>query len=226
LYIAELSLAINYLHVHGVIYRDIKPENILLDDKGHIKLTDFGLVKQMDADEETTSTFCGTLEYLAPELVTRRPYGIKIDWWAIGILTYELLFGGTPFHHDSRAKMFDAICSGEPKFPPETPGNVVAFIRMLLEKDPEARGGFEQIKSHPLFAGLDFAKVFRREYTPAFLPVTDGVVGAKIDFEFTAEVAIDSFATPAVAKADEFEGFTFQPNPDTPAPSSFNYSDD
>jgi serine/threonine protein kinase len=208
IYVAELSLAINYLHVHGIVYRDLKPENILIDTQGHLKLTDFGLVKQLDSDEETTSTFCGTSEYLAPEIVARRPYGMKIDWWTIGILTYELLFGQTPFYRDNKARMFDAIRNENPRFPGRVDPNVVSFISMLLEKDPEARGDFSKIRGHPFFAGLDFEKVLAREIVPSYVPEVSGAGVKNFDSEFTAQKPMDSFATPARQAQDAFEGFS------------------
>jgi serine/threonine protein kinase len=205
IYIAELSLALNYLHVRGIIYRDLKPENILLDAQGHVKLTDFGLVKQLDPEADTTSTFCGTSEYLAPEVIARRPYGRKVDWWGLGILTYELLFGQTPFHRDSKPRMFAAIRSEAPRFLGRVDPATVSFISMLLEKDPDARGDFAKINGHPFFAGLDFEKVLAREVRPAYVPV----VGIRnFDSEFTREKPMDSFATPAKQAHEAFEGFS------------------
>jgi serine/threonine protein kinase len=208
LYIAELSLAINYLHVQGIVYRDLKPENILIDTSGHLKLTDFGLVKQLDADVETTTTFCGTSEYLAPEIVARRPYGMKIDWWAIGVLTYELLFGNTPFYRDNKARMFEAIRNDPARFPGRVDAQTVAFISMLLEKDPDARADFERVRGHPFLNGLDFEKVLARQIQPAFIPPSspDGV--GNFDSEFTNEKPMDSFATPTQVAHDDFVGFS------------------
>jgi serine/threonine protein kinase len=208
IYIAELSLAINFLHVQGVIYRDLKPENLLIDTQGHIKMTDFGLAKQLDADEETTSTFCGTSEYLAPELVGRRPYGVKIDWWALGILTYELLYGQTPFYRENKARMFDAIRTEPVRFPPRADPTIVSFISALLEKDPDARADFSRIRGHPFFGGLDFEKVLARQVQPSYVPSVSGVGIKNFDSEFTAEPPMDSFATPTKHAHDEFAGFS------------------
>ena len=213
LYIAELSLAINYLHNLNVIYRDLKPENVLLDAQGHVKLTDFGLAKKLDTSGET-GTFCGTSEYLAPEIISRRPYGPKIDWWAIGVLTYELLYGQTPFFDKNKARMFQAIRNEKPKFPRRADEATVDFITMLLEKDPERRADFDRIKGHPFFKGLDFEKVLRREIKPAFVPPSNGIITANFDTEFTMENPQDSLATPTPMARDEFKGFSFAGVPD------------
>jgi serine/threonine protein kinase len=208
IYIAELSLAINYLHVHGIIYRDLKPENILIDVQGHLKLTDFGLVKQLDSDTETTTTFCGTSEYLAPEVLARRPYSRKIDWWAIGILTYELLVGRTPFYQENKAKMFDAIRNDMPRFPGSFDQATINFILLLIDKDPETRADFDRIRGHPFFGGLDFEKVLAREIKPSYIPKITGIGIKNFNSEFTAEKAMDSFATPADEAKDDFAGFS------------------
>jgi serine/threonine protein kinase len=129
----------------------------------------------------------------------------KVDWWGLGILTYELLFGQTPFYRESKPRMFVAIQSELPKFPRGTDQATMSFISMLLEKNPEARGDFEKVHGHPFFAGLDFEKVLAREVQPAYVPV----VGIKnFDSEYTREKPMDSFATPARQAHDAFEGFS------------------
>lgn len=225
LYIAELSLAINYLHCLGVIYRDLKPENVLLDAQGHLKLTDFGLAKNLD-DTGETATFCGTSEYLAPEIIARKPYGPKIDWWAIGILTYELLYSQTPFYDRNKAKMFQSIRNEKPRFPRKADPATVDFINSLLEKEPEKRADFSKIKDHPFFQGLDWEKVLRREIQPAFVPPSNGVITANFDTEFTMENPMDSLATPMVNEKGEFDGFSMVQGADGGSSSSDVDEDD
>ena len=173
LYIAEISLALNYLHEKNYIYRDLKPENVLFDSGGHIKLTDFGLSKQLK-DCENTSTFCGTTEYLAPEIVNGDPYSYEIDWWCLGILVFEMCFKRTPFYSQNQNRMLKKI--SEARFTvPDYPNTYIAsFIEGLLEKRPEKRFGFNEVKNHPFMEGIDFAKVYNKEYIPRFIPqVTD-----------------------------------------------------
>lgn len=109
-YSAEMASALGYLHSAGVVYRDLKPENILLDSEGHLVLTDFGLCKEglVDSDQ-TTATFCGTPEYLAPEVIRKEAYGRSVDWWCLGAVLYEMLYGLPPFYSRDTAVMYDAI---------------------------------------------------------------------------------------------------------------------
>ena len=193
LYVAEIGLALSYLHSIGIIYRDLKPENILFDENGHIKITDFGLSKDIGNTNNAT-TFCGTSEYLAPELILQKPYSYPIDMWALGILTYEMILGSTPFYDDNRSKMFTNIVSAEPYFPNDLDRRITDFIQRLLTKDPKTRPTFDELKSHPFFEGFEWDKVYNKEYRPNFIPQTKDQLGtSNFDQQFTNEIAADSF---------------------------------
>jgi serine/threonine protein kinase len=133
---------------------------------------------------------------------------MKIDWWALGILTYELLFGRSPFYRDNKARMFEAIRTEPVKFPGKVDPTVVAFISMLLEKDPEVRADFARVRGHPFFAGLDFERVLAREIIPSYVPRVSGNGIKNFAKEFTTEKALDSFATPTRQAHDDFAGFS------------------
>lgn len=215
LYLAELFLAVDYLHSIGVIYRDIKPENILLSADGHIKLTDFGLSKEIGVNE-STKTFCGTPEYVAPEVILREPYSFPVDWWSLGILTYEMLFGEIPFESENSKVLFDMIINHEPEFPEETEEEVKDFILQLLHKDSQKRGSLETLKNHPFWNGLNFNDVLNKKIKPKYIPdCGDWKVPNNFDSEFTQECPMDSAATPP-GSPHHFSNFSFDNLPTIP----------
>ena len=203
LYLAEIALAIDYLHSIGIIYRDLKPENILLDGDGHIKLTDFGLSKEVE-NNNTTSTICGTTEYLAPEMILRQPYTYSIDWWSLGILTYEMLTEGNPFLGDNRGKTLQNIVKAVPQFPPGMPDDAIELTKALLTKDPKLRPGFSKIKKMKFFSSLNWEDVYNKKYTPLFIPESVGNIAANFDPEFTTENPVDSAVQSASCNFPDF----------------------
>lgn len=140
-YGAQIALALEYLHKKGIVYRDLKPENILMDDKGYLRLADFGMAKKLKEDEKAMS-FCGTPEYLAPEIITMEGHDKNSDWWSFGILLFEMLCGLPPFYTDNLDKMYDMIKTHQVKFPKRynISEDAKDLIRKLLEKDPKKIG--------------------------------------------------------------------------------------
>lgn len=184
-YTAELLCALECLHGFNVIYRDLKPENILLDYQGHIALCDFGLCKLDMKDEDRTNTFCGTPEYLAPELLMGNGYNKTVDWWTLGVLLYEMLTGLPPFYDENTNEMYRKILSEPLHFPgPEVvPPAAKDLLTKLLNRDPEHRlgaGGSAEIKAHPFFHAIDWRKLLQRKYEPTFKPrvVSTGILRA------------------------------------------------
>ncbi|CAI5701938.1 unnamed protein product [Peronospora effusa] len=167
-YLAEILLAIAHLHSSNILYRDLKLENIVITADGNVACTDFGLSKEEMDDNERTSSFVGTCEYLAPELIMKEGYGKAVDWWALGILAYEMIQGDSPFRHNVPTILFDKILKEEPEFSDRFTPEAQDLITKLLTKDPEHRlgcgpDGVEEIKQHPFFTEIDWDMLLRME---------------------------------------------------------------
>ena len=197
-YSAIIGLSLEYLHTHGVIYRDIKPENILIDEDGYLRLVDFGMAKVLQKDEKATS-FCGTPEYLAPEIITGEGHNRAADWWSYGILMYEMFFGIPPFFCDNQEKMYQLITRAELRFPKKIiiSDNAKDLLQKLLIKDQDERlgskSGFNEIKAHPFFKGFDFDALEHRKLEAPFKPeLKDKLDVTNFDEEFTSEEVVTS----------------------------------
>jgi protein-serine/threonine kinase len=174
-YILELVLAIEFLHKKNMIYRDLKPENILLDEKGHVKLTDFGLSKILDEDNEKTFTICGTPQYLAPEVLLKKGYDKAVDWWSLGCVMYEMLSGRLPFCIKRGMKLSQKIYEKGVEYPKNLTKEAQDLIQKLLVVDPQKRlgqgpNGSEEIKNHPFFKGVNWDDAWKRKIKPPFIP--------------------------------------------------------
>ncbi|KAL3315130.1 Ribosomal protein S6 kinase alpha-1 [Cichlidogyrus casuarinus] len=217
-YLAELGLALNYLHELGIIYRDLKPENILLSGEGHIRLTDFGLSKE-DIFEHTDArafSFCGTVEYMAPEVLNRRGHGTSADWWSYAVLMFEMLTGKLPFQGENKRDTMDQILRAKLSMPQFLSPEAQSLLRALFKRTPGNRicsgaNGFENLKSHPFFDKIDWDQLLALKIPPPFQPRCTRIDDASnFDPEFTSSTPKDSpCAPPSASVHDLFRGFSY-----------------
>ncbi|XP_045124395.1 ribosomal protein S6 kinase alpha-2-like isoform X2 [Portunus trituberculatus] len=214
-YLAELALALDHLHTVGVIYRDLKPENILLDADGHISLTDFGLCKEA-LDDQKAYSFCGTVEYMAPEVVNRRGHNTAADWWSFGVLLFEMLTGTLPFQGANRKETMNLILKAKLGMPPYLSPEAQSLLRALFKRNPANRlgagpEGVEELKRHPFFSSIDWNKLYSKEIEPPFKPAVSKADDTfYFDQEFTTRTPRDSPGVPPSANAHQmFKGFSF-----------------
>ena len=173
-YAAEIYCALEYLHTKKIMYRDLKPENIVLDQQGHIKLIDFGLAKDFNSKRvDLCASFCGTNEYIPPEVISGEKYSYNFDWWGYGNIIYEMLYGRPAFTDSTGNKnnLFKKIITEEPNYSRyKTSQEALDLMKSLLKKNPNNRINPAKIPSHPFFKGIDFNMIRSRLITPPLRP--------------------------------------------------------
>ncbi|XP_011811456.1 PREDICTED: serine/threonine-protein kinase N2 isoform X2 [Colobus angolensis palliatus] len=195
-YAACVVLGLQYLHEHKIVYRDLKLDNLLLDTEGFVKIADFGLCKEGMGYGDRTSTFCGTPEFLAPEVLTETSYTRAVDWWGLGVLIYEMLVGESPFPGDDEEEVFDSIVNDEVRYPRFLSTEAISIMRRLLRRNPERRLGAsekdaEDVKKHPFFRLIDWSALMDKKVKPPFIPTIRGREDvSNFDDEFTSEAPI------------------------------------
>ncbi|XP_039479027.1 serine/threonine-protein kinase N isoform X13 [Drosophila santomea] len=194
-YAACVVLGLQYLHENKIIYRDLKLDNLLLDTEGYVKIADFGLCKEGMGFGDRTGTFCGTPEFLAPEVLTETSYTRAVDWWGLGVLIFEMLVGESPFPGDDEEEVFDSIVNDEVRYPRFLSLEAIAVMRRLLRKNPERRLGSserdaEDVKKQAFFRSIVWDDLLLRKVKPPFVPTINHLEDvSNFDEEFTSEKA-------------------------------------
>lgn len=216
-YAAQMVMALAFMHEKNIIYRDLKPENVLVDIDGYLKITDFGL-SRMNVTEKEARSICGTPEYLAPEIIMKIGYGKSIDWWTLGCIIYEMLVGIPPFYSNNRSELFEKIKFSQPKYPKFLSEETKDLLVRLLSKNPEQRlgtkNGAEEIKSHPWFKIVNWEYLLKKQYDAPFKPKVDRDLGlGNFSKEFT-DIPRNSYSM-TEHEGKHYQGFTYEAKKDS-----------
>ncbi|XP_055328275.1 ribosomal protein S6 kinase beta-1-like isoform X2 [Paramacrobiotus metropolitanus] len=216
-YLSQITLALEHLHKNGIIYRDLKPENIMLNAEGHVVLTDFGLCKESVFEDGRTFTFCGTIEYMAPEVLMRSGHGKAVDWWSLGALMFDMLTGSPPFVAENRKKTIDKILKGKLILPGYLTNDAKDLIKKLLKRQASQRLGSglddaRPIKQHPFFKNINWRDLVEHRVDPPFKPsVMSDEDTSLFDKRFTKMTPVDSPVDNVLSQSvnNLFQGFTY-----------------
>nr|BAE93682.1 protein kinase C, delta IV [Mus musculus] len=213
-YAAEIICGLQFLHSKGIIYRDLKLDNVMLDRDGHIKIADFGMCKENIFGEGRASTFCGTPDYIAPEILQGLKYSFSVDWWSFGVLLYEMLIGQSPFHGDDEDELFESIRVDTPHYPRWITKESKDIMEKLFERDPDKRLGVTgNIRIHPFFKTINWSLLEKRKVEPPFKPkVKSPSDYSNFDPEFLNEKPQLSFSDKNLIDSmdqEAFHGFSF-----------------
>ncbi|KAH7134316.1 hypothetical protein EDB81DRAFT_887120 [Dactylonectria macrodidyma] len=216
-YAAEVCLALKYFHENGVVYRDLKLDNIMLTLDGHLKIADYGLCKEDMWYASTTSTFCGTPEFMAPEILLDKKYGRAVDWWAFGVLIYQMLLQQSPFRGEDEDEIYDAILADEPLYPIHMPRDSVSILQKLLTREPDQRLGSgptdaQEIMSQPFFRNIVWDDIYHKRVQPPFMPTIKSATDtSNFDSEFTSVTPVLTPVQSVLSQAmqEEFRGFSY-----------------
>ncbi|GFY77106.1 hypothetical protein TNIN_106981 [Trichonephila inaurata madagascariensis] len=210
-YLGEIILAVQHLHANGIIYRDLKLKNVLLDSEGHVKLCDFGLSKENMFDGCTTYSFCGTIDYMAPEIISNKGHGKAVDWWSLGVLMYDVMIGYPPFQSKSRNKTMQEILNKELSFPSHISESAMDIMAKLMRRSVSQRLGSgpddaEPIKKHPFFQEINWDDLFMKKVTPPHIPTLTSCEDVSyFDSQYTSQSPLDSFDDSTLSSNDPFE---------------------
>ncbi|XP_061543327.1 protein kinase C delta type-like [Phycodurus eques] len=213
-YAAEIIVGLQFLHSKGIIYRDLKLDNVMLDKDGHIKIADFGMCKENVFGDVRASTFCGTPDYIAPEILLGQKYTFSVDWWSFGVLVYEMLIGQSPFQGDDEDELFESIRSDTPHYPRWITKEAKKLLELLFERDPTRRlGVVGDIRAQPFFKSINWSTLEKREVEPPFKPkVKSPSDCSNFDREFLSEKPRLSHADKNLIDSMDqsaFSGFSF-----------------